>query len=619
MTCPKGAEYTRVTRTVKHGFPLLNQSSERRLIGFGIGPLLAVALAGLVGLALAVVLAIQVLIGGGGARELFREKADLMVELVSRQVREHLEPASAQLDYIARVMPTDGPDQGSERMSDLLTGALSGVPAIQALAYIPVDGIATFVNRTEAGAEVMHIDARNDPSLRQGIADAQNREGGWWGELFFTRRYDGPVVNRRQALRRDGKLVGVIGAVVLLGELSRVMDESTATDYGGHPFVLRGRDHVLAHRRLADHFPGLSPAKPLPGLEEIDDPVLAQIWTAKRSALFLGRLSATSHAASVDGVPYLYLYRDMSEFGDPPWYVGAYFRVDDIAGGLRTATLAGVAGLGVLAVSVIVAIVLARKLAAPTRGFARAATELANLDFSKAQPLPPSRIRELDEQARAFNRLLGALRWFESYVPKGLVRRLAREAPPESSERELTIMFTDIAGFTTLTQDMPPTRVAEMLNAHFAQVIRAVEATGGTVDKFLGDGAMAFWGAPDNLPGHARAALDCAADIAQAMASTGLRVRIGLHTGRVVVGNVGASGRLNYTIIGDAVNATQRIEQLGKEFMKPGDACCVLASGDTFDAAGKPEGWIAQGEFSLRGRDSGASIYRLAPDRGAGR
>jgi class 3 adenylate cyclase len=589
-------------------------------MGFGIGPLLAVALAGLVGLALAVVLAIQVLIGGGGARELFREKADLMVELVSRQVREHLEPASAQLDYIARVLPVDGPpDQGSERMSDLLTGALAGVPAIQALAYVPVGGVATIVNRTEAGAEVLHIDLKNDPGLQQGVADAQNREGGWWGELFFARRYDGPVVNRRHAVRRDGKLVGVIGAVVLLGELSRVIDESTATDYGGHPFVLRGRDHVLAHRRLADHFPGLSPAKPLPGLTEIDDPVLAQIWTAKRSAPFLGRLSATSHAADVNGVPYLYLYRTMPEFGDPPWYVGAYFRVDDIAGGLRTAVMAGVAGLGVLVASIIVAILLARKLAAPTRSFARAAAQLAELDFAKTQPLPPSRIRELDEQARAFNRLLGALRWFESYVPRGLVRRLAREAPPESSERELTIMFTDIAGFTTLTQDMPPTRVADMLNAHFAQVIRAVEATGGTVDKFLGDGAMAFWGAPDNLPGHARAALECAADIAASMANTGLRVRIGVHTGRVVVGNVGTTGRLNYTIIGDAVNATQRIEQLGKEFMKPGESCCVLASGDTFDAAGNPEGWIAQGEFSLRGRDSGVSIYRLAPDRGAGR
>jgi len=588
-------------------------------MGFGIGPLLAAALAGLVGLALAVVLAIQVLIGGGGARELFREKADLMVELVSRQVREHLEPASAQLDYIARVLPTDGPDQGTERVSDLLTGALAGVPAIQALAYIPVGGIATIVNRTEAGVDILHIDARADAAMLAGIADAQSREGGWWGELIFARRYDGPVVNRRQVVRRDGKLIGVVGAVVLLGELSRVIDASTAIEYGGHPFVLRGRDHVLAHRRLVDHFPGLSPAKPLPDLTEIDDPVLAQIWTAKRSAPFLGRLSATSHAADVDGVPYLYLYRAMPEFGDPPWYVGAYFRVDDIAGGLRTAVMAGVAGLGVLAVSVIVAILLARKLAAPTRTFARAATELSELDFSKAQPLPRSRIRELDEQAHAFNRLLGALRWFESYVPKGLVRRLAREAPPESSERELTIMFTDIAGFTTLTQDMPPTRVADMLNAHFAQVIRAVEATGGTVDKFLGDGAMAFWGAPDNLPGHARAALECAADIAGAMAGTGLRVRIGVHTGRVVVGNVGASGRLNYTIIGDAVNATQRIEQLGKEIMQAGDTCCVLASADTFDAAGKPEGWIAQGEFSLRGRDSGASIYRLAPDHGADR
>jgi adenylate cyclase len=611
VPCPKGAEYSRGAATVKLGIIILNQVSKRGQVDFGIGPLLAVALAGLVGLAVAVVLVIQILVGGGAARDLFREKADLMVELVTRQVREHLDPAPAQLAYIARILPTAPDDLGSERMSDLLTGALAGVPAIQALAFIPADGIATIVNRTADGVEILNTQMRNDPGLRAGVEEARNRQGGWWGELFFARRYDGPVVNRRHAVWRDGEFVGVLGAVVLLGELSRVIEESAATEYGGHPFVLRGRDSVLAHRRLIEHFPGLNPAKPLPQLDEIDDPVLAAIWTAKRSAPFLGRLSATSHVADVGGVPYLYLYRDMSEFGDPAWFVGAYFRVDDIAGGVRTAAMAGLAGLGVLAISVIFAIILARRLAAPTRGFARAATELASLDFSKTSPLPRSRIRELDEQAHAFNRLLSALRWFESYVPKGLVRRLAREAPPESTERELTVMFTDIVGFTTLTQDMPPTRVAELLNGHFAHVINAVEATGGTVDKFMGDGTMAFWGAPDRLPDHARAALICAAEIARAMARTGLRVRIGVHTGRVVVGNVGTTERLNYTIIGDAVNATQRIEQLGKDLMSSEDSCCVLTSAETWHAAGDPEGWTPQGEFNLRGRDSGVSIYRL--------
>jgi adenylate cyclase len=170
-------------------------------------------------------------------------------------------------------------------------------------------------------------------------------------------------------------------------------------------------------------------------------------------------------------------------------------------------------------------------------------------------------------------------------------------------------------GFTSLSQDMPPAQVAALLNAHFAQIICAVEESGGTVDKFMGDGTMAFWGAPDRLKGHARHALACAAKLESSIAGTDLRLRVGIHTGRVVVGNVGSQERINYTIVGDAVNATQRIEQLGKDVMGQDERSCILASEDTWQAADRPADWVCIGEFTLRGRDMPVAIYRLAPAR----
>ncbi|MFN7193104.1 MAG: adenylate/guanylate cyclase domain-containing protein, partial [Rhodospirillales bacterium] len=264
-----------------------------------------------------------------------------------------------------------------------------------------------------------------------------------------------------------------------------------------------------------------------------------------------------------------------------PWTVGAHFPARDIAGNLRSLALAAFAGLGVLGLAVVAAFLLARRLAQPTQRSAAAAAQLAELEFGRAQALPASSIRELDDQAEAFNRLIAALRWFEAYVPRKLVRVLARDRDGTgiaSQTREVTVMFSDIVGFTTRSQNMTPAETATLLNNHFALAIAAIEASGGTVDKFMGDGIMAFWGAPETLPNHAKAALAAARAIAASADQADVRLRLGLHTGLVVAGNVGSSLRLNYTILGDTVNAAHRIEELGHTLMQDGETALVLAS-----------------------------------------
>lgn len=581
-----------------------------------ITALLVTAFAGLVGTGIATVLAIQFLVGRDAALDLFRAKGDLLVELVASHLRQQLDPASAQLAFIAEVLAQPGGSLADDRIADLLTGALAAAPQIQRVAFIRPDLKATVVDRADDGVTVLHPDLSGQRQARSGLEESRAAVGGRWGELLFVPSLNGPAVNRRQSVWREGRFEGAMVALVSLRQLSVLVERSGAEGHAGQAFVLSGRDHVLAHARLIAPFPGLTPERPLPGVGDVGDPALAAIWSGRVDTPFF-RNVANSHVASVNGAHHLFLYATLGEFGDPPWIVGAHFTLAEIATPIRNLAFAGLAGLGVLIVSTIVAVLVARRLAAPIRNFAEASALLAELDFSKARPLPASRIRELDEQSQAFNRLLGALRWFEAYVPRNLVRKLARDAPPESQERILTVMFTDLAGFTTLSQNMKPVEVADLLNAHFAKVIDAVEASGGTVDKFMGDGTMAFWGAPDRLKGHARHALECAAGLTTSVAGTGLRLRVGIHTGRVVVGNVGSDARMNYTIVGDAVNATQRIEQLGKELMADGDGYCILASEDTWEAADRPAEWVRAGEFTLRGRAEPVSLYRYAPDRAA--
>ena len=107
--------------------------------------------------------------------------------------------------------------------------------------------------------------------------------------------------------------------------------------------------------------------------------------------------------------------------------------------------------------------------------------------------LKPSRLRELDEASDAFNRMTTGLRWFETYVPRQLVHRLmARNSLVESEQKKVTVMFTDIDGFSTLTEHMPAAETAATLNEHFAILVECIEAKGGTVDKYIGDSVMAF-------------------------------------------------------------------------------------------------------------------------------
>jgi class 3 adenylate cyclase len=586
---------------------------------YGIAAVLASTMVGLVGLAVALVLAIQFFVAGSAATALFRANGNQLVERMADRVRAELDPAAAQLAFVAELLaqPNAAYDEG--RIADLLTGALSGTDSIERLIFISADYRAVVIDRGEAAPERRIVDVRGDPAAVAGIAEGRGFKGGRWGELLFLPRQAGPAVNRRQSVWAGDRLVGVLAAIIPLGNMAAIVARSAAAEYAGTPFILYGDAAVLAHARMPQALASLSPEHPLPSLAEIGDPVLANMWTERNDAPLL-RDSENSHMIEHQNERYLFLYRRLTDFGDVPWTVGAHFPARDIAGNLRSLALAAFAGLGVLGLAVVAAFLLARRLAQPTQRSAAAAAQLAELDFGRAQALPASSIRELDDQAEAFNRLIAALRWFEAYVPRKLVRVLARDRDGTgiaSQTREVTVMFSDIVGFTTRSQNMTPAETATLLNNHFALAIAAIEASGGTVDKFMGDGIMAFWGAPEPLSNHAKAALAAARAIAASADQADVRLRLGLHTGLVVAGNVGSSLRLNYTILGDTVNAAHRIEELGHTLMQDGETALVLASEATYAAAGAPDDFDLAGEFTLRGRAERVSIYRLRADADA--
>ena len=266
---------------------------------------------------------------------------------------------------------------------------------------------------------------------------------------------------------------------------------------------------------------------------------------------------------------------------------------------------------------------LGRALAGPVGRLGAAAEAIRALDPGSVEVLPHSFLREIDSAAIAFNAMVTGLKWFATYVPRSLVLLLMRRGAAElvSEERALTVLFTDMIGFSAVAQRLTPPQLADFLNRHFALLGAGIEAEGGTVDKYIGDSVMAFWGAPEPQSDHAARACRAARNIAAALrednarrAAKGqrpIRVRIGIHSGPAIAGNIGAPGRVNYTLIGDTVNTAQRLEQLGKTVDDGAADAVVLISGAT--AAQAPQDEVRPiGVHVLRGRADEIEVYRLS-------
>ena len=218
-------------------------------------------------------------------------------------------------------------------------------------------------------------------------------------------------------------------------------------------------------------------------------------------------------------------------------------------------------------------------------------------------------LRSVEEQ----NRILGM---FGQHVSPAVVDRLLSQDVELGGEvRHVCVMFLDIEGFTTFSESRRPEEVVEYLNSLFSFMIDAVNRYDGIVNKFLGDGFMAVFGAPISDPRDCRNAVAAALEIigkVEAMNASGeiapTRIRIGLHAGEAVTGNVGSSARKEYTIIGDVVNLASRLEQLNKQF-----GSRVLVSEMVAERLdGLTERAKTHGAIQVKGREQPVQVYELA-------
>ena len=204
---------------------------------------------------------------------------------------------------------------------------------------------------------------------------------------------------------------------------------------------------------------------------------------------------------------------------------------------------------------------------------------------------------------------------FSRFVNPHVVRQLMERGGLEGAgkSREVTLLFSDIRGFTTLSETRAPEEVVAILNRYFTRQVEVIFRYGGSLDKFIGDAIMAFWGAPLDDPRHAQNAVACALDMAEALhefkaelgeAGAGFDVGIGIHSGPAVVGLIGSEKRREYTSIGDTVNLASRIEGLTKEAGRR-----ILVSRETRERCADAFDFVSCGTFQAKGRAQAVELF----------
>jgi len=199
------------------------------------------------------------------------------------------------------------------------------------------------------------------------------------------------------------------------------------------------------------------------------------------------------------------------------------------------------------------------------------------------------------------------------YVPESVADAIVTgEGTLEPTRRVATILYSDIEGFTSIAESMPPEQVVDMLNDYFPRVIEPIMRYGGVVNQFQGDAMLVTFNVPMEDPRHADNAVRAAMDMQEvsreaSFAGVRLRTRIGINTGQVIAGNVGAGNRHNYTVHGDAVNLAARLEQLNKQY-----DTLVLIAATTVDLLTDTYSLERIGEVEIRGKTEPVNVYTHA-------
>ena len=452
-----------------------------------------------------------------------------------------------------------------------------------------------------------------DPRTRPWYRATRPEAGIHWSEVYrFQSTHELGITGSCPILDRKGSIQAVVGVDITLDSLAEfVASQRLVKD--GKIFIMNDAGEVItAESWPTDEASGQSRAR-LPQLKDLKIPWFEDAY---RQHLASG---AEILSSSTGGRTYLgFFFRFPASF-DKKWIIAAVIPEAEVVGPTRKIIYQA---LLITALITLVCLLLVYAAAGwITRPVKRLVQEAGKIkDFRLEEVVGvKSNLTEIRSLSDAFISMRGGLASFRRYVPAELVRQLiatGREAKLGGEKVLLAVMFTDIVGFTSLAESLTAEELMLQLSAYLDRMTRIIEREQGTVDKYIGDGIMAFWGAPLEVGNPAllacRAALGCSkaeADLNrqwQDEEKPAMPTCFGIHFGETIVGNVGSSRRMNYSIFGDNVNLASRLEGINRIY-----GTKIIVSQSVYEAVDKQMICRPLDIVAVKGKKKSIPIYEL--------
>ena len=459
------------------------------------------------------------------------------------------------------------------------------------------------------------IEARRssyDPAQRSWYIGARKANGPVWTQPYVFAAAQELGVTYALPSRRtqaDGaSRTLVVAGDVSLGRLSEFVRLFSSSSCQGNSALLSASHQVLARSDVPGVVRQLMPAK---------DGVLGALSDHLLSDGAADGPPETSFSMAYGGRRYLV---QTSRIPSTGWELVSWVPEDMLLGALQRAVLWGLLlAMLFLAATLLLSLRLSKLVTSPVENLSHIARRIGLLELDNL-PREHSRVLEIQHLDQALDESARSLKAFSKFVPVDVINRLIAEGhalAPSGSPRRITVMFTDVEGFTSISESIPADVLVGLLTEYFNVAARVIAQHGGVIDKFIGDGIMVLWGAPADLQDAEYQACTAALQLHAEMAALNgrwraqglpeFRTRIGIHTGVVIAGVLGSNDRLAYTAFGDAINVASRIEGINKQL-----GTQTLVSEATFEAlGGRLRTRRIEEDAELRGRQTRMVLYEL--------
>jgi adenylate cyclase len=456
-------------------------------------------------------------------------------------------------------------------------------------------------------AERRFADTKYSVADQQWYRESIQSDDDDWFKLTTHPGGERPAVALAGPIDIDQKRIGVLAIIIELTRVSNFLSQLTVGKSAGAFILDRDGGAVASPDTDADELTALKTNHPLFPVAVAAIRQAGPAYDTDKGEVFHAQVSQ-------DGKAYQAVLTPISF---PGWSLVTVVPESEFLGPVQMTIrklLLGLAGLIVVA-GLLSAWIGQRMIAAPLIKVVSEVRHVERFDLDKVER-HSSKLAEIENLSSAIADMALGLVAFRKYIPADLVKRLisdGRGARLGGDVRPMSVMFVDMAGFTGMSERLGD-RIIPLLSRYFDSVSTQVQSHGGTIDKFIGDAVMAFWGAPAANPDHAvdccRAALACQ----KAVQELGLvddeqrrvEIRIGVNSGDMLVGNIGSEVRLNYTVIGDAVNVASRLEGTNKDY-----GSGIIIGQETRRLAGSRVLVRELDRLAVYGRVGGLQIYEL--------